>query len=57
MMFVNDECEEVMRFSKYGNEVLKGRVLRGVEVGLWIESLTMMLLIGFKSVTHTISLL
>ena len=38
MMFVNDECEgEVIKKNKYGRIVLKGRVLKGIEVGLWIE--------------------
>ena len=38
MMFVNDECEgEVIKKNKFGRTMLKGRVLRGVEVGLWIE--------------------
>ena len=35
MMFVNDECEgEVIKMNKYGNMILKGRVVRGKEVGL-----------------------
>ena len=38
MMFVNDECEgEVTKMNKYGNTVLKGRVSKGKEVGMWIE--------------------
>ena len=38
MMFVNDECEgEVTKMNKYGNTVLKGRVEKGKEVGMWIE--------------------
>ena len=38
MMFVNDECEgEVTKVNKYGGTVLKGRVSRGKEVGIWIE--------------------
>ena len=38
LMFVNDECEgEVMKMNEYGRTMLKGRVLKGVEVGLWIE--------------------
>ena len=35
IMFVNDECEgEVIKMNKYGNMILKGRVVRGKEVGL-----------------------
>ena len=38
MMFVNDECEgEVIKRNKYGRTVLKGRVSKGKEVGMWIE--------------------
>ena len=38
MMFVNDECEgEVIKKNKYGITVLKGRVSKGKEVGMWIE--------------------
>ena len=38
MTFVNDECEgEVTKVNKYGGTVLKGRVSRGKEVGIWIE--------------------
>ena len=38
LMFVNDECEgEVTKVNKYGGTVLKGRVSRGKEVGIWIE--------------------
>ena len=38
MMFVNDECEgEIMKKDKYGNIVLRGRVEKGTEVGIWIE--------------------
>ena len=38
MMFVNDECEgEVIKKDDYGNIVLKGRVEKGKEVGIWIE--------------------
>jgi len=38
MTFVNDECEgEVIKKNKYGNTVLKGRVSKGKEVGIWIE--------------------
>ncbi len=38
LMFVNDECEgEVTKVNKYGRRVLKGRVSRGKEVGIWIE--------------------
>ena len=38
MMFVNDECEgEVIKRNKYGRTVLKGRVSKGKEVGIWIE--------------------
>ena len=38
MMFMNDECEgEVTKRNKYGNIVLKGKVSKGKEVGLWIE--------------------
>ena len=38
MMFVNDECEgEVTKMNKYGRTVLKGRVSKGKEVGMWIE--------------------
>ena len=38
MMFVNDECEgEVTKMNKYGITVLKGRVSKGKEVGIWIE--------------------
>ena len=38
MMFVNDECEgEVIKKNKYGITVLKGRVSKGKEVGIWIE--------------------
>ena len=38
MTFVNDECEgEVIKKNKYGNTVLKGRVSKGKEVGMWIE--------------------
>ena len=38
MMFVNDECEgEVIKKNEYGRTVLKGRVSKGKEVGMWIE--------------------
>ena len=38
LMFVNDECEgEVTKVNKYGGTVLKRRVSRGKEVGIWIE--------------------
>ena len=38
LMFVNDECEgEVVKMDRYGRAVLKGRVSKGKEVGIWIE--------------------
>ena len=38
MMFVNDECEgEVTKMNEYYGTVLKGRVSKGKEVGIWIE--------------------
>ena len=38
MMFVNDECEgNKVKKNKYGKTVLKGRVEKGKEVGMWIE--------------------
>ena len=38
LMFVNDECEgDVVKKNKYGRRVLKGRVSKGKEVGMWIE--------------------
>ena len=38
MMFVNDECEgEVIKKNEYGSVVLKGRMEKGKEVGMWIE--------------------
>ena len=38
VMFVNDECEgEVIKKNEYGNIVLRGRVSKGKEVGMWIE--------------------
>ena len=38
MMFVNDECEgEVTKRNENGSVVLKGRVSKGKEVGIWIE--------------------
>ena len=38
MMFVNDVCEgELIKKNEYGKTVLKGRLERGMEVGLWIE--------------------
>ena len=38
LMFVNDECEgEVTKRNENGSVVLKGRVSKGKEVGMWIE--------------------
>ena len=38
LMFVNDECEgEVTKRNENGSVVLKGRVSKGKEVGIWIE--------------------
>ena len=38
VMFVNDMCEgELIKKNEYGKTVLKGRLERGIEVGLWIE--------------------
>ena len=38
MMFVNDECEgDMVKKNKYGKTVLRGRVSKGKEVGIWIE--------------------
>ena len=38
VMFVNDVCEgELIKKNEYGKTVLKGRLERGIEVGLWIE--------------------
>ena len=38
LMFVNNECEgEVIKTNVYGNTLLKGRVSKGKEVGIWIE--------------------
>ena len=38
LMFVNDECEgEVIKKNEYGRTVLKGRVSKGKEMGMWIE--------------------
>ena len=38
LMFVNDVCEgELIKKNEYGKTVLKGRLERGIEVGLWIE--------------------
>ena len=37
-MFVNDECEgEVIKTNEYGRKVMRGRVEKGKEVGIWIE--------------------
>ena len=38
MTFVNDECEgELIKKNEYGSIVLKGRMEKGKEVGMWIE--------------------
>ena len=38
LKFVKNECEgEVIKKNEYGNIVLRGRVSKGKEVGMWIE--------------------